>query len=58
MDIIIAEGETNPSFLKFKIGGAALVFEKVGIWKHHFKSLIVRGDTCRLPRIKLLTFDL
>jgi hypothetical protein len=58
MDIIIVEEEINPSLLKFKIGGAALVLEKVGIWKHHFKSLIVRGDTYRLLRITWLTFDL
>jgi hypothetical protein len=45
MDIINAEVDTNPSSLKFKIGGATLVFEKVGNWKHHFKSLIVRSDT-------------
>lgn len=58
MDIIIAEEAINPSLLKFKVGGAALVFEKVGDWKHHFKSLIVRGDTCGLLQITLLTFDL
>lgn len=58
MDIIIAEEDINPSLVKFKIGGAALVLEKVGNWKHHFKSLIVRGDACGLLRITLLTFDL
>jgi hypothetical protein len=45
MDIINAGVATNPSLLKFKIGGATLVFEKVGKWKYHFKSLIVRSDT-------------
>ncbi|GAB7336533.1 hypothetical protein MBLNU13_g09809t1 [Cladosporium sp. NU13] len=48
MDIIIAEEAINPSLLKFKIGGAALVFEKVGNWKHHFKSLI--PNACRAVR--------
>jgi hypothetical protein len=45
MDIINAGVATNPPLLKFKIGGATLVFEKVGKWKYHFKSLIVRSDT-------------
>jgi hypothetical protein len=58
MDIIIVEAATNPSLLKFKIGGAALVFEKAGNWKHHFKSLIVRIDICGLIRVTLLTLDL
>jgi hypothetical protein len=55
---LLQKEKFNTSLLEFKIGGAALVFEKVGIWKHHFKSLIVRGDTCRLLRFTLLTFDL
>jgi hypothetical protein len=46
MDIIIAEVATKPSLLNSKIGGTALVFEKVGKWKHHFKSLIIRIDIC------------
>ena len=45
MNIISEEGTTDLSLLKLRIGGAALVFEKVEDWKHHFKNLIVRNDT-------------
>ena len=43
MDIISVEAPNDPSLMKFKIGGAALVFEKAEDWKHHFKNLIVRN---------------
>jgi hypothetical protein len=58
MDIISAREITNPSLLKFKIGGAALVFEKAEDWKHYFKNLIVRKNGWRLVRVPLLTVDL
>ena len=45
MNIIDPEGAINPSSLKFKIGGAALVFEETENWKYHFRPLIVRNGT-------------
>jgi hypothetical protein len=53
MDIINVEAPSDPSSLKFRIGGA-MFFEKVGKWKHHFRNLIVRNDT-RLIQVTLLT---
>ena len=47
----------GPPLLKFKIGGAT-IFERVGIWKDHFKSLLVRNDTKKLIQVTLLTLGL
>lgn len=44
MDIVETKETTDPSLLKFKVGGAALIFEKVEDWKHHFQNLIVSCD--------------
>lgn len=40
MDIV--EQTEDSSSLKFKIGGATLVFEKAEDWKYHLRNLLVR----------------
>lgn len=40
MDIVAQTEDLSP--LKFKVGGATLVFEKAEDWKHHFRNLLVR----------------
>ena len=57
MDIISARVAPNPSSLRFKIGGAALVFEEGRIWKDHFENLIVRLGAWRTIQLTLLTLD-
>jgi hypothetical protein len=42
MDIVETKETTNTSPLRFKIGGAALIFEKAEDWKHQLQNLIVR----------------
>lgn len=44
MDIVEQTEDLSP--LKFKVGGATLVFEKAEDWKYHLRNLLVRS-TCR-----------
>ena len=53
MNIVNVQALDGPPVLQFKIGGA-MVFERVGKWKHHFRNLIVRNDTM-LIQVTLLT---
>jgi hypothetical protein len=57
MDIISGKATTNASSFRFKIGGAALVFEEGRKWKDHFENLIVRLGTWRIIQLTLLTLD-
>jgi hypothetical protein len=41
MDIVTAKRVSDPPLLKFKIGGAAFVFEAAEKWKHDLQSLLV-----------------
>jgi hypothetical protein len=57
MDIISETVTPKPSSLRFRIGGAALVFEEGRKWKEHLENLIVRLGTWRLIQLTLLMFD-
>lgn len=52
MDIVAQTEDSSP--LKFKVGGATLVFEKAEDWKYHLRNLLVRF-TCRKSCHQLLT---
>lgn len=58
MDITSTEGTAYTSPLKFKVGGATMIFETVEDWKDDFKNLIVRSGAERSMLVPSLMLSL